>query len=164
MRRVAAARLAAAVSVGVLGAVAPAGAASGGATKPCKMLTRAEITAAFGQPAGKGSDALGSTFCQWDLAATDDRAPGQVNVFVARGTAADKNYKLVARSIEDLEPVSGIGRKAFYTPSTGTLFVRADGTTFFYVQANLYADATTRITDGVDDGLVQLATQAGARL
>jgi hypothetical protein len=164
VRRVTAALLAAAVGVGVLGAAAPASGASGGAAKACALLTRPEIDAAFGQPAGKGSDDLGSAFCQWDLAATDDRVAGQVNAFVARGKAAKRNYVPMAKAVGDRIPVAGIGRKAFYRPATGTLFVLLDGATFFYVQANLYADAQTRITDGVHDGLAQLATQAGARL
>ena len=42
--------------------------------------------------------------------------------------------------------------------------ISAAGPTLYYVQANLYADPETRITDGVEDGLVHLATQAGARL
>ena len=164
MRRVAAAILAAAVGIGVFGAAAPGGAASGGASTACSMLTRAEIAAAFGQPAGKGSHDLGSTFCQWDLAATDSRARGQVNAFVARGKAAKRNYAPMANAVGDRQEVAAIGRKAFYRPSTGTLVVLLDGATFFYVQANLYADPQTRITDGVMGGLVQLATTAEARL
>jgi len=164
VRRVAAAMLAAAVGIGVFGVAAPAGAASTGTSKACATLTRAEIAATFGQPAGKASDDLGSAFCQWDLAATDSRARGQVNAFVARGKAAKRNYVPMANAVGDRQEVPGIGRTAFYRPSTGTLFVLVDGATFFYVQANLYADAQTRITDGVEDGLVQLATTAVARL
>lgn len=169
MSRVASAARTALATLGIVAllVVVESGAAraAGAGTPPCRVLRRAEITAAFGQPATRGSNDLGTTFCQWDLAATPDRASGQVVVFVAHAKAATRAYRLMVDGAEAREPVGALGRRAFSAPSTGTVFVLIDRSTFFYVQANLYAaDATTRITDGVQAGLIQLATRAEARL
>ncbi len=132
-------------------------------TKPCKVLTRAEVTAAFGQPAGKGErrprlDVL-------PVGPRRHRGPGTGPGERLRRARQGGQARLQARGrLHDAEPVDGLGRVAVYLPSTGTLWVLAPGPTLYYVQANLYADAETRITDGVEDGLVQLATQAEARL
>src|SRR3954469_25989677 len=88
------------VVLGLASVVAAPSASAARRPKPCTLLEPREITEAFGQPTGEGSDELGATFCQWDLAASPDRARGQVNVFVVRGKAATRNYKLVAKTIE----------------------------------------------------------------
>lgn len=172
MRRLAAAALVAvAVAATVTGpaTAGSAGAASGrgseAVTDPCKLLTRAEVAAAWDQPAGRPQRLLGPTFCQWDLAATAERAAGQVNTLLERGSAARRDFRL-ARRLGDTgaSTVAGLGRKAFFAPDTGTLFVLADRRTLFYVQANVFAPDATRITEGTLDTLVALATRAEARV
>lgn len=142
----------------------PGGAGRGDAD-PCALLTRKEITRVFGQKAAPPSRSLGPTFCQWTLAATPTQAPGQVNVVLESGRAATRDYKMGARLAGTLaEPVAGLGRKAFFTLDTGTLFVLAPGPTLFYVQANVYDGDANRVTDGLKDKLIELATAAEARV
>jgi len=151
-----------AVVMSVVGA-APGGAAEAG--DPCGLLTRREITRAFGQKAGAPSSSLGPTFCQWTLAATPAHAPGQVNAVLESGKVATRDYKTGLQLAGALaEPVAGLGKKAFFTPDTGTLFVLADGPTLFYVQANVYDGDANRITDGLKDTLTTLAARAEARV
>ena len=99
------------------------------------------------------------------LFATADRGVGLANAFVERGRRAAEDYA-TAREFNagDRERVGGLGRKAFFTPSTGTVFVLEDGTTMFYVQANTYSPDKTRVTTGLRDALVELAKQAEARI
>ena len=165
MRAVAA--LALVATVAITGSSGVGIAAAGAATKPdpCKLLKVDEITAALDQPAGPGSNDLAPTVCQWSLFATADRGAGLANAFVERGRRAARDYA-TAREFNagDRERVGGLGRKAFFTPSTGTVFVLEDGTTMFYVQANTYSPDKTRVTTGLRDALVELAKQAEARI
>lgn len=160
MRRLTAALLTVATLV-----VTATPAAAADDVEPCDLLARRQITRVFGQRAGKPVDSLGPTFCQWKLAATDTRAPGQVNVLLETGKAAKRDYKLGKRLAGTAaEPVDDLGKKAFLSPDTGTLYVLLEGPSLFYVQANVYDADANRITDGVKDQLVTLATRAEARL
>lgn len=153
----------AAVALALCAPAGPAGA--GDDIGPCDLLTRKQITRAFGQRTSRPKSSLGPTFCEWKLAASADHAPGMVNAVLERGKAATRDFG----TGEDLagavgQPIEGIGTKAFYTPDTGTLFVLAPGPTLFYVQANVYDGAANRITDGLVEKLTVLAKQAEARL
>ena len=160
MRRVAAVLVwVAAVLVGAT----PVGAADDPA--PCDLLTRKEIRRVFDQKAAAPTQELGPTFCQWVLAATADRAPGQVNALLETGKAAKRDYRLGRQLAGSLaERVDDLGKKAFFTPDTGTIYVLAPGPALFYLQANVYDAEANRITDGLRDQLVELATDAEARL
>lgn len=167
-RRVAAALVVAVAAVmAVVAGAVPAGADGdhGEGGDPCHLLTRKEITRVFGQKASAPSSSLGPTFCQWTLAATPTQAPGQVNVVLEVGKVAARDYKTGRQLAGTLaEPVAGLGKKAFFTPDTGTLFVLAAGPTLFYVQANVYDGDANRITDGLAATLTTLATRAEARV
>jgi hypothetical protein len=150
-------------AVVVLAIVVARPAVAGAEPEPCALLTRSRIAAVLDQRAGKGSDELGPTFCQWRLRATPTRAPGQVNALVEHGRRAKADFAAVKR-IVDAEPVDGPGRDARYVPSSGTLWVLGAGPTLFYVQANIYDLDRNRVTDGLLDQLLALATQAEAKL
>ena len=155
-----------AVVVLVLGAH-PAGADGdhGGGADACGLLTRKEIAAVMGQEAGKGTAASAPGTCQWRLVETADRAPGQVNAQVIRGADARTQYRLGAKlSPEEHTGVEGLGRKAFFAPGSGTVWVLVDSRTMFYVQANTYDAAANRITDGLEDQLTELSARAVARV
>ncbi|MBM3659265.1 MAG: hypothetical protein FJW95_07145 [Actinobacteria bacterium] len=153
----------AALGVGAVGASVPVGA--GDLPRPCDLLTRRQLTKAFGQPAGKPDDSLGPAFCQWTLAATPTRAPGQVNVVLETGARAKGGYATGERLAgTQAEPIADLGKKAFFAADTGTLFVLAAGPTLFYVQGNVYDAAANRATDGLKDTLTALAAKAEARL
>ena len=163
MRSLAALALVATAAIAGGFGASPAGAV--GIPRPCTLLKPAEITAAVDQPAGPGTDELVPHVCQWSLIATADRAAGTVNAFVERGKRSKRDYALGAKlNAEDVERVTGLGRKAFYAPSTGALWVLEDASTLYYVQANVYDVDATRITTGVKDALVELAKQAEARI
>ena len=150
--------------LGVLGGALPA-AAGEPRVGPCDLLTRKEVRAAFGQPAGRPSSELGPAFCQWQLAATDLHAPGQVNTLLERGKAAKRDYRLGERLAGPLaQPIAGLGTKAFFTPDTNTLFVLTAGPTLLYVQANVYDADANRISDGLLETMVDLATRAEGRV
>jgi hypothetical protein len=165
MRRLAAAALTAAALLVAATPAAADGDHGDAGGDPCHLLRRKEISRVLGQQAGPPTRSLGPMFCQWTLAATPTRAPGQVNTLLERGKAAPRDYRL-GRDLAGarLEPVDGLGKKAFFTPETGTLFVLAAGPTLYYVQANLYDADANRLTEGLKDLLVALARRAEARV
>ncbi|MFA5884349.1 MAG: hypothetical protein WDA60_10900 [Acidimicrobiia bacterium] len=167
MRTLVALALVATVAIAGGASASPAGAAVGPAARPasCKLLKNAEITAALDQPAGPGTDEIVPEVCQWPLLATADRAPGTVNSFVERGARAREDFAIaVDFAAGEGERVPDLGRKAVYNPSVGALYVLADRSTLFYVQANLYAADKTRITDGLRESLVELANRVEPRV
>ena len=162
MRRVVATLAAAVVAVTALAGV-PAGAA--GEVDSCGLLTRKEITQAFGQRARAGDDDLIEGVCQWRLKRSDVRSPGQVNAMVIRGGDARAQFTL-AQSLfsESNVAIDGLGREALYSSESGVVWVLVDNQTAFYVQGNVYDADANRITDGLQDTLTALAEKAEARL
>ena len=158
-------RLAAVVAAAVVAVTGVAGVPAGAADEvdSCDLLTRKEITRELGQRARAGDDDLVKGLCQWNLVATDDRAPGQVNAWVERGDGASRQFRLAAQ-IVGTEPVDGLGRKAAFNAESGTVFVLLDGSTMFYVQVNVYDGAQVRLTDGLLEHVSALAEKAEARL
>ncbi|GMU77734.1 MAG: hypothetical protein AMXMBFR46_05320 [Acidimicrobiia bacterium] len=128
----------------VLGATVAiaAGTAAGGpwasaASSPeaCRLLTAREITAALGQPAAKGAPGSAPRVCDWRLAATDVRPIGSVHALVTRGGDAKRSFALARQfHLDDREPLDGLGRRAFFAPTLGTVWVLEDRSTVFYVQ------------------------------
>jgi hypothetical protein len=162
-RRVAPLRVVVAVAIAVAIAGGASGAGAVRADGPCELLTRREISTALGQPARKTDFDLGPTFCQWRLAATTERAVGQVNTLLERGERAVRDFRVVSEFV-DAVPVPGIGKQAYYLPSTGALFVRDRGRTLFNVQVLVYDPDGTRRVDGLQDLVVDLTRRAGARV
>lgn len=164
MRRVVATLAAAVVAVTGVGlAGVPAGAAD--EVDSCDLLTRKEITQAFGQRARAGDDDLIEGVCQWRLKRSEVRSPGQVNAMVIRGADARAQFRL-AQSLfsESNVAIDGLGREALYSSESGVVWVLVDNRTAFYVQGNVYDADANRITDGLQDTLTTLATTAEARL
>lgn len=159
------------VAVGLAALTVVAGAGPAGAGTPatatpesCALLRPREIERALGQPAGRGGAGYGPGLCQWRLGATDTRAAGTLAALVTRGSTARASYALAAEyHAAERQPVSGLGRKAFFAPSLGTVWVLADRSTVLVVQGVYPPDATP--DDAVlRAALVALAGAARARV
>jgi hypothetical protein len=146
------------------GAGVEAGALPAAKASSCSMLRSAEIQRALGQPVGAAKKSTAPGVCDWAVEATATRPAGSVHALVERGSRAQADYTLATKfSVEDALPVSGLGRKAFYTPALGTLWVLKDAKTLFYVQG-LYPPGTDLGALHVQDALVKLAGKAAGRV
>lgn len=92
------------------------------AKNACGLLKTSEIKAEFGPDVGKGKKDIGPA-CTWKV--EDDRAAsgsGTVSTFLLRsqGKAAFNGLK---EADPDYSPIDGLGKDAYFLPSTGTVAV-----------------------------------------
>lgn len=131
---------------------------------PCALLKRKEITAALDQPAGSGSADLSPLVCDWPLFPTSERAAGTVHALVERGAQAREDFAIATDLAADGgDVVRGLGRKALFTPALGVIYVLADRSTLYYIQA-LYPRESTPDDAVMRAALIELAEKAGARV
>lgn len=151
-----------AILVGIVLFSAPAGAAA----KPeaCSLLRVNEIARALAQPTSKATPSTFPEACDWQLAATSTRPIGSVHALVERGSKARAAYKLASDfHVDDREALTDLGKKAFYAPSLGTVWVLEDNSTVFYVQGT-YPTGSQLDAASLREALVGLAGRAEARL
>ena len=130
----------------------------------CALLRAKEISEALTQPASKAAPSSVPEVCDWRLDSTATRPIGSVHTLVQRGSVARRSYALAADfHADDREPLAGLGRKAFYAPSLGAVWVLEDTSTVFYVQG-VYPTGSTLDAADLRDALVRLAGRAEARL
>lgn len=113
----------------------PAAADSGSVdkTKPCTLLTNAQISAALGGTVADGTADNSfptSPRCTWAVTgATATSAPGEVTVFFTGGVNTDTIFGYTKSSIKTNESVSGVGDDAYYSPTLDALAFFKDGQT-----------------------------------
>ena len=131
----------------------PAGAAVTAKLDGCKVLKAAEVTRITGFTAKKlalGGGSQGAGGCAYAL---DDLAPHTVTLIVQKNGGEDSKiaYRTGKTVFKDqIEPVSGLGRSAFYAGGgIDTLYVLKGGT-YVSVQYTALGDADqARIKDDV---------------
>jgi hypothetical protein len=118
----------------------------------------------FGQPVSNGTPSSAPSVCDWKLKATAGHPVGALHALVERGANARKSYSLAQKLQEptDRVAVPGLGRKAFFATSLGTIWVLVDDSTVFYVQGLFPKGAYT--VDAVRDSLTHLAKTAERRI
>lgn len=147
-----------------LAAPAVAGRSAPETPESCGLLRVREIERALGQRSGRGVAGYGPGLCQWRLRASGSRPAGTLAAYVARGTVARPSYALAAEvHAAELQPLAGLGRKAFFAPSLGTVWVLVDPSTVLFVQGAFPPDATPDDA-ALRDALVALAGVARARV
>jgi len=129
----------------------------GPAADPCRLVTRAEATAALGQPVAKTQRRQGFLVRSCLLSSARGR---QLIVQLHEGLSASLAQFRMGRRPDD-QPVAGVGDEAWFTADTGLLDVRKGAARF---QVGLL-DATGRSgSRRVTPGLLTLARAAAARL
>jgi hypothetical protein len=140
----------------------PVGAATGSPPEACGLLRASDIARVLGQPAAKGTPGYAPGVCDWRLTATATRPAGTINALVERGRRARRSFALAAEfHATEREPIPGLGRKAFFAPSLGTVWVLSDRSTVFYVQGVYPRGSTDPVS--LRAALIDLAEVARAR-
>ena len=127
------------VAVALVLAVWFAGSANAAAPSPCKLVTVAEVKAAFGGTvaAGKVDNSLpGAPTCHFAVKHSNLGMSGEAVVFITPGQSA-ATYKIAAKSIPGAVKVTGVGTAAFYNPHT-TAIELLKGNTVASAQAIFY--------------------------
>lgn len=130
----------------------------------CGLLRTAEVSLALEQPATGPVAGAAPLLCDWSLQPTETRPVGAVSVYVRRGEDARKAFALAKEFHADSQVrVRGLGRRAFYAPGLGTVYVLEDAETLFYVQG-VYPTGSTVDAAGLQQALVGLAGKAERRV
>ena len=148
----------------VLGTVAPAAPAGAKADRPesCRLLRTAEVSEAFTQPTTSPAPGHAPLLCDFLLSATDTRPAGVVSVYLKRGNGAAGDFDLARDFSGDTRvKLHGLGRRAFYAPDYGAVYVLRDPATILFVQGLFPANAVDGT--GLQSALVGLAGKATHR-
>jgi hypothetical protein len=100
-----------------------AGSASAAAPSPCKLVTVAQVKAAFGGTvsAGKVDNSLPSApVCKFQVKHSNLGIDGEADVFITPGQSAS-SFKIARKSIPGVVNVSGVATAAFYNPHTTSI-------------------------------------------
>jgi hypothetical protein len=133
-------------AVALTASVAPVGATVAAKPNACKVLKASEVTRVIGFPATRLVDQQqgppGSGICGYSL--DDPSTPTRnVSVLVQKGNSQDTKigYRTAKAAFKDqIEPVSGFGKNAFYAGGgVNTLYVLKGGT-LLYVQYVVLGD------------------------
>jgi len=92
-------------------------------SNPCKLVTVAQVKAAFGGSvaAGKVDNSLPSApVCKFHVKKSNLGIDGDAIVFITPGQSA-ATYKIAAKSIPGAVKVTGVGNAAFYNPHTTSI-------------------------------------------
>jgi hypothetical protein len=131
------------------------GRAPGQAADPCRLLTRAEATAALGRPIVKVQSRQGFLVRSCLFGA----GGRQLVVQLHQGPAASLAQYRMGRRPDD-QPVGGVGDEAWFTPDTGLLDVRVGAARF---QVGLLDANGPPALRRVPPGLVTLARAVAGR-
>ncbi len=111
------------VAVALVLGVMLAGSASAAAPSPCKLVTVAQVKAAFGGTvaAGKVDNSLpGAPVCKFQVKHSNLGINGEADVFITPGQSA-ATFKIAKKEVPGAVGVSGIGNAAFYNPHTTSI-------------------------------------------
>jgi hypothetical protein len=111
------------VAVAVVLGVVFAGSASAATPSPCKLVTVAQVKAAFGGvvSAGKVDNSLpGAPVCKFQVKHSNLGIDGEADVFITPGQSA-ATYKIARKSIPGAVTVTGVATAAFYNPHTTSI-------------------------------------------
>jgi hypothetical protein len=136
--------------VGLVMALAIVGAANAAApTSPCKLVTTAEVKAAFGGTVGAGkvdNSLPGAPACHFSVKHSNLGLSGEAIVFITPGQSA-ATFKVAKKYVPGAFTVTGVGTAAFYNPHTtsvellkGNAVASAQGTFFGANAAKVKAD------------------------
>jgi hypothetical protein len=135
----------------------PTAPATGPASDPCRLVTRAEAAAALGRPVARVQQRQGFLVRSCLFTSAGGR---QVIVQLHQGSAASRAQFRMGRRPDD-QAVAGIGDEAWFTPDTGLLDVRQGAARF---QVGLL-DATGQPAQRrIPPGLLTLARAIAGRL
>ena len=116
-----------------------AGSASASTPSPCKLVTVAEVKAAFGGTVGAGkvdNSIPGAPTCHFKLTHSNLGMSGDAIVFITPGQSA-ATYKLAKKYVPGAVTVKGVATAAFYNPHT-TAVELLKGNTVASAQAVFY--------------------------
>ncbi len=144
---------------------APAGALPAKAKNACALLKTSEVEKEFGPDVTKPTQGPGPA-CNWELG-TEPGATGSgtVGTFLLR-TQAKVAFNGNRSTDPQATDIDGLGEDAYYTPSTGTVWVLKNSKTMFYVQGVIVGENVGRDEDAapeLEDKLVRLAKKARKR-
>ena len=91
-------------------------------TNPCKLVTTAQVHAAFGGTvaAGKVDNSLGVPSCHFAVKHSNLGVSGEAIVFITPGQSA-ATFKIAKKEVPGAINVPGIGNGAFYVANTGSI-------------------------------------------
>jgi hypothetical protein len=156
------------VALGCAAAVvvaAPADALPARARNACALLKTSEIDKEFGPDVAKPTRGPGPA-CNWELGtAPGASGSGTIGTFLLR-TQAKVAFDVGRDTDSRTTDVDGLGKDAYYSPSTGTVWVLKDSRTVFYVQGVIVGENVGRgedVAPDLEDRLVRLAKKAEKR-
>jgi hypothetical protein len=150
------------VGLGIVTALVPAaaGASVAAAKNGCKYLKVSEVSAVLGVPITKTKPPLAPSsvkVCGYKV--TDDQT---VNLWVQSGAGGTAGFSAAKQTFAaDIEPVTGLGSKAFYVGNNLNTVYLLKGDTLVYVQYVTFGgpDAAT-----VKDAVTKLAKTVRGRV
>jgi len=110
------------VAVALLLGVSFAGSAGAATPSPCKLVTVAQVKAAFGGTvaAGKLDNSIGVPSCHFAVKHSNLGVNGEAVVFITPGQSP-ATFTIAKKHVPGAVSVSGIGNGAFYVANTGSI-------------------------------------------
>ena len=110
------------VAVALVLGVLLVGSAGAAAPSPCKLVTVAQVKAAFGGTvaAGKLDNSIGVPSCHFAVKHSNLGVSGEAVVFITPGQSP-ATFKIAKKQVPGAVSVSGIGNGAFYVANTGSI-------------------------------------------
>lgn len=105
---------------GLVLALSFVGAANAAPPSPCKLVTTAQVKAAFGGTVGAGkvdNSLPGAPTCHFSVKHSNLGISGEAIVFITPGQSA-ATFKLAKKYVPGAVTVTGVGTAAFYNPHT----------------------------------------------
>ena len=134
-------------------------------TNPCKLVTVAQVKAAFGGTVstGKTNSAAGIATCHFAVKHSNLGASGEAVVFITPGQNAAM-FKLAKKEVPGAVSVSGIGNGAFYDAHTGSIELLKGNTVASAQGIFLDADAHPITNAKIKADVIVLAKAVAAHL
>jgi len=110
------------VAVALLLGVSFAGSVGAATPSPCKLVTVAQVKAAFGGTvaAGKLDNSIGVPSCHFAVKHSNLGVNGEAVVFITPGQSP-ATFTIAKKHVPGAVSVSGIGNGAFYVANTGSI-------------------------------------------
>ena len=110
------------VAVALLLGVSFAGSAGAATPSPCKLVTVAQVKAAFGGTVapGKLDNSIGVPSCHFAVKHSNLGVNGEAVVFITPGQSP-ATFTIAKKHVPGAVSVSGIGNGAFYVANTGSI-------------------------------------------
>jgi hypothetical protein len=134
-------------------------------SNPCKLVTVAQVKAAFGGAvsAGKMDNSTGVAACHFAVKHSNLGVDGEAVVFITPGQNAAM-FKLAKKEVPEAVTVPGIGNGAFYDAHTGSIELLKGNTVASAQGVFLDSDAHPITTAKIKADVIVLAKAVAAHL